>query len=294
MSPRRNDAAVPMPAQRSQEKIRPPEGIDLTGGKGIIPSRRPMRRRQDRGLPSQSDLVKLAKAYLHQQYQHWPELAAQQDLPPNTLEQAEEMAATYTLRFRSGEIIYPEPKGRGWSGIGACYLRYSCENSNPRSLDDQLSHILKAARAASHFIPWDYVLADSSISGTIAVRRGYLLVKEVMRASPKHSASVLYVYDMSRASRDIIESHKLARLLRSMRKGLIGVADGFDLNSPQADIQLMAMSMFSDMYVKNVRQRCGVGMRGAVRRGTSIGTLHLRRVRLPVAVPKFKRPSRTS
>lgn len=81
----------------------------------------------------------------------------------------------------------------------------------------------------------------------------------------------MYVYDMSRANRDIVESHRLARLLKSLRKNMIGVADGFDLSSPQADMQLMVMSMVSDIQVKNVRQRGSVGMRGAVRRGTSIG-----------------------
>lgn len=145
---------------------------------GVISARRPLRKPQDRGLPSHADLVKLAKAFLDHQHSHWEELASQGHLPPNTPEHTEQMATDYTARFRSGHIQHPEFGSKGlysWRAVAACYLRYSCENSNPRSLDDQLAHVLKAARAAGHFIPWDYVLADSSISGTIAVRKGYCL-----------------------------------------------------------------------------------------------------------------------
>ncbi|MFM7033779.1 MAG: hypothetical protein ACKOYJ_01090, partial [Planctomycetia bacterium] len=44
------------------------------------------------------------------------------------------------------------------------YLRFSDENSNPRSLDQQLINVLNRARRDSVFVPWQYVMADAAVN----------------------------------------------------------------------------------------------------------------------------------
>lgn len=263
--------------QRSEEQLSVGNDANSAGYQKPLRTRT-CRKRQERGLPSRVDLIRLAAVYLEQQHRHWPVLATFDNLlPANRSDQAERLAQDFADRFLSGNaapFTMPAIVADTFSGKGlsACYLRYSCENSNPRSLDDQLSNILAAARTHQQFIPWEYVLADSSVSGTLAIRRGYLMAKDlIIVATGPAAIQTLYVYDMTRASRDIIESHRLARLFRNARRNIIGVADGFDLNSSHADMQLMGMSMCSQILIGNTRHRVSAGMIGTARRGTSTG-----------------------
>jgi len=52
-----------------------------------------------------------------------------------------------------------------WNALGVAYLRFSDENSNPRSLDQPLLNVLARARREGVFIPWPYVLADAAVGG---------------------------------------------------------------------------------------------------------------------------------
>lgn len=54
--------------------------------------------------------------------------------------------------------------------------------AGPRSLDQQLLHVLNRARRDGVFVPWQYVLAAAAVSGTLADNIqppgiGYLLVE---------------------------------------------------------------------------------------------------------------------
>lgn len=236
---------------------------------------RSCQRRNNVGLPKMPDLLKLAEVYLDVQIRIWPESIVAGFVPTKSPESIKEMSEAFTTAFQSGcpHLFSNAPKELPQCcGLATAYLRYSSENSNARSLDDQLASILKAARANDHFIPWVNVLADSSVSGAIAVRRGYVMAKDVLkRPSGGGSVEALYVYDISRASRDVIEMHKLARFARAHGKNILGAADSFDLSKPHADMQLMSMSMYSQTLLESVRHRVRAGMKGAVERGTSVG-----------------------
>jgi hypothetical protein len=52
------------------------------------------------------------------------------------------------------------------------YMRYSCDNSSPVSIIDQMVNCLDKARQEDRFIPWAYVFCDYSVSGLDASRRG--------------------------------------------------------------------------------------------------------------------------
>lgn len=76
------------------------------------------------------------------------------------------------LRAQAAEIFQAESIPRVWTDTGLAYLRFSDRNSNRRSLDQQLLNLLTRARRDFVFVPWQCVLADAAVSGTLACRRG--------------------------------------------------------------------------------------------------------------------------
>src|SRR5206468_3106056 len=123
-----------------------------------------------------------------------------------------------------------------WTTLGVSYLRYSDDNSNPRSLDQQLKIQLRRAREERVFVPWEYVFADARVTGTTAHRRGYNLAKKALRQ--EEAVKVLYVDELGRASRDVVETLFLGRLVKRLKKRLLGVSDSFDIRSPLATVFL--------------------------------------------------------
>ena len=83
------------------------------------------------------------------------------------------MADDFERRFRQqhAEAFRPSGTPIAWIALAVAYLRFSDENSNPRSLDQQLLNVLNRARRDGVFVPWHYVLADAAVSGTGNWRR---------------------------------------------------------------------------------------------------------------------------
>ena len=76
---------------------------------------------------------------------------------------------------RRGAKVDPEPLRvflKFASKLGGNYDRYSCDNSSPLSIIDQMVNCLDKARAEDRFIPWAYLFADYSITGLDASRQG--------------------------------------------------------------------------------------------------------------------------
>lgn len=154
--------------------------------------------------------------------------------------------------------------------FAASYSRYSCDNSSPNSIPDQLVNQLRKARAEDRFIPWCYIFADYSLSGLDPKRAGFSSIRAVL-SNPRHIIDTIYIDDFTRASRDEIEWWNLAALVKHHGKRLIGASDGFDLANEQSDLWLTMYSLLSRLFIKSLKQKVSRGMRGAVRRGTSVG-----------------------
>lgn len=142
-------------------------------------------RGDDFGLPERETLVDLAATYLDIQARLWPDLVGTPTVPvsmPGTLQQ---MVDAFERRFRAqaADIFRPNGGPMPWTALGIAYLRFSDEGSNPRSLAQQLINVLNRARREGVFVPWDYVLADAAVSGTLACRRGYTIAKHWSKAA---------------------------------------------------------------------------------------------------------------
>jgi DNA invertase Pin-like site-specific DNA recombinase len=255
-------------------------GTDAPHGKGDEPLPRAKRRRRraraDRGLPPDSQLEDLASAYLQTQRKLWPQLVEAGLLPEPSEKVVQEMVADFKHRHRTGKV---EPEqvqqfARIVLKSGGNYDRYSCDNSSPTSILDQMARALEKARGENRFIAWAYTFCDYSVSGLDSSRQGYTSYKAVL-SDPKHLIETTYIDDFTRAARDEIEWWRLAALSKRCQKRLIGASDGFDLSNENSEMLITMFGLLSRLFIKGLREKVRRGMRGAARRGTVLGKLPL-------------------
>jgi DNA invertase Pin-like site-specific DNA recombinase len=239
------------------------------------PRRRPRLRDGARGLPSEEDRIKLAKAYLVTQHLLWPSLAKTVLLPsPEDAAALKAMANDLARRHMAAEVSEQGSLNAIIRAVrlAAAYLRYSCDNSSPRSLDDQLVNVLNKAVQENLFVPWQMIYADASITGLDASRRGYRSLKTALQESRYASAvDAVIIDEFSRASRDTFEWFRLSSLCKRLHKNVLGASDGFALNSQMGEMMLMVFGMFSRFFISQLREKVLRGMKGAARRKTSVG-----------------------
>jgi site-specific DNA recombinase len=225
--------------------------------------------RTDWGLPNEEARLALARTYLEMQSQLWPELLERGLFLPLSEEAIATYAEMLKASFVDGTIEPFVPNKNFKLLIGSAYVRYSCDNSNSRSLAQQLRNILEAAKRLEYYIPWQYVLADAAVSGTTTDRRGYQLAKELIRVQA-FGCDCLMVDEIGRANRDTIESLMLGRLVNHFRKRMVGVTDGFDSRLPQSLFQLTMFAAMHEFFVHQLREKVYRGMNDAFRLGRNI------------------------
>lgn len=236
------------------------------------PKRRARRAKADRGLPPDEELVSLARIYFERQRKHWPEIVQAGLLPEPTDEVLRAMVEDFKERHRGAKVDPASLRAflKFAAKLGGNYNRYSCDNSSPLSIIDQMINCLDKARTEDRFVPWAYLYADYSITGLDASRQGYSSYKAILR-NEHHLIETTYIDDFTRAGRNPQEWWRLATMSRRLRKRMIGASDGFDLNSKDADTRIDLCNIFSRMFLNGLREKVTRGMKGGARRGTCLG-----------------------
>jgi DNA invertase Pin-like site-specific DNA recombinase len=259
--------------------IRPAAGTAGTGRRSTdgrtnpagpaLPYRSREKGREEWGLPPVDSLRSLARTYLEQQAIHWPGLVGTRAVPRGTEATIDAMAAAFERRFRTQSIDLFDPAGvpARWRSLGGAYARFSDEGSNPRSLNQQLVNILARARRDDVFIPWEYVCGDAAISGTLACRRGYLLLKAIVEQRGRTNVEWIVIDELSRTNRNVIESLRLNELVRRAGVRLVGASDSFDSASEQSKILLSMMATMHEMQIDQNAFRVNRGMGDAFEQG---------------------------
>lgn len=240
------------------------------------PIRRRRRPKEDRGLPTDEELAKLASFYLERQRRFWPQFVAEGLLPEPAAEVIKDMVASFKERQRRGEVDEAPLRAFliGALKLGGAYSRYSCENSSPNSIADQLANELNKAHSEGRFIPWAYVFADFSVTGLDATRQGYSSYKKVL-AAKNSLIETTYIDDFTRASRDELERWFLATLSKRLNRRMVGASDGFRLNDSNWEMHVSIFGLLSRLFIKGLREKVKRGMKGAAERGTCLGKLAL-------------------
>ena len=228
------------------------------------------RRSVEIGLPAQQDLVSLAKKWLEDQRRHWP---GHPDARLRDQRHEDTVAAEMATQFRDGYLrgagpSFSHAKHPGKITLGMAYLRFSCDNSNPRSLAQQLGNVLQRAKREEIFIPWEAVFADAAVSGTIAIRRGYQMAKGAIQDEDR--LKVLFVDDIGRASRRDKEVLDLGDLIETADKRLVTASDGYDSQMPNNRFMLGHQGVLNEWFVGQLREKVNRGMGDAFLRGRII------------------------
>ncbi len=114
------------------------------------------------------------------------------------------------------------------SKLAGSYNRYSCENSSPTSVLDQLVNSLNKAQAEERLIPWQYVFADYSVTGLDASRQDMFPTKAFWKTPTSGSRRPTSMTSLVlRVTPSNGGSWLLAR--NGLNKRMIGASDGFDL-----------------------------------------------------------------
>jgi len=229
-------------------------------------------RSDDFGLPERAGLLDLARTYLETQARLWPDMVGTPAVPTIDNATIVAMADDFQRRFRQqlAEAFRPAGTPRVWSDLGVAYLRFSDENSNPRSLDQQLLNVLTRARRDGVFIPWPYVLADAAVSGTLACRQGYTIAKTLVERRSETGVAWFLIDELSRMSRNTIESLRVGELTAEIDVRLVGASDGFDSANPQSSILLPVIGSMNEAFVTQLKAKVRRGMDDAFIRGDNI------------------------
>src|SRR5262245_5988646 len=157
-------AVTPVSDQISAVPTQPSAAVDQPLPR---PQRRRRRAKSDRGLPPDSELARLAVAYLEWQRKLWPEMVMAELLPEASDQVVAEMVEDFKHRHRTGAVSPDSVRAftKICNKLAGNYNRYSCDKSSPTSIADQMVNALKKARAEDRFVPWAYVFADYSVSG---------------------------------------------------------------------------------------------------------------------------------
>lgn len=148
----------------------------------------------------------------------------------------------------------------------AAYARYSSEMQREASLEDQLRNC--RAFCDRQGWPAPAVFTDAAASGARNDRPGYRALLEAV-----HQYDVILVDDLSRLSRDSIESQRAVKRLTFAGIRLIGVSDGVDTGrkSHKADVGLRGL--MSELYLDDLADKTHRGLTGRALAGACAGGL---------------------
>ncbi|MFM7111456.1 MAG: recombinase family protein, partial [Planctomycetota bacterium] len=220
----------------------------------------------DRGRPDNEAVRAMATAWLEEQLKAWSALVAPFQGNLTRDECVAQMVAQFQERFGKPMANRPEPVARK---CGAAYLRFSSDNSNPRSLAQQLRNILARAQQDGIFILWHLVFSDAGITGTIAARVAYQQAKATI-LDPDAGVSCLYVDDIGRASRDLAELLSLFRSIVQLQKRAVAVSDCIDTDDQNSRMLLTFKGMFVEQFIEQLRSKVSRGMKDGHREGRVI------------------------
>ncbi len=153
----------------------------------------------------------------------------------------------------------------------AIYARFSTEMQRAASLEDQIRNCRRFATQTGWHVGEDHVYQDTAVSGFgIEQRPAYQrLVAAALSAVPPFT--VILVDDLSRLSRDLVETLKLYRRLKRQGIELVAVADGIQTSHQMAKLQITIKGLVNELYLDDLRDKTHRGMTGQALKGRSTG-----------------------
>lgn len=164
----------------------------------------------------------------------------------------------------------------------AVYARYSSENQNERSIDDQIRILKEFAVTRSWIVLEDHIYFDKALSGSsIAPRQGLKKLLEVAQRKDVPFQYIL-VYDTSRVARNPREALEVFEDLSFNNIHVYYVSQNIDTRNPDSKTIIALHGMTDSMLLEKISVRTHDGVQGQVIRGFSGGGSHYGYTSVPV------------
>lgn len=150
----------------------------------------------------------------------------------------------------------------------AAYCRFSSDAQRETSIRDQLRNIEVYCQRVGWQAPVLY--QDQAVSGSRSDRPGY---QAMLEAAELGAFDVLLVDDLSRLSRDHIESAQAVRRLKFSGIRIIGVSDGTDTSRDGYKLETGLRGLMSEWYLDDLAKKTHRGLMGQALEGYSAGGL---------------------
>ncbi len=153
----------------------------------------------------------------------------------------------------------------------AIYARFSSEAQRATSLDDQIRNCRRWAAQSGWTVVDDHVYQDAARSGVgIEHRPAYQrLVAAALTAPPPFT--VVLVDDLSRLSRDLVETLRLYRRLQRNGVELVSISDGIQTSNQMAKLQITIKGLVNELFLDDLRDKTHRGLTGQALKGLSAG-----------------------
>ncbi|MGV0981030.1 MAG: recombinase family protein [Polynucleobacter sp.] len=148
----------------------------------------------------------------------------------------------------------------------AIYARFSTDKQRDSSIEDQVRNCMSFA-SGNQWVVIDH-FEDRAISGASKDRPGF---QKMLKAAQSKEFDVLLVDDLSRLSRDDIETKQVIRRFKYQGLRIIGVSDGYDSSGKGEKIQTSMRGLMNELYLDDLREKTHRGMAGQAGRGYSTG-----------------------
>ena len=162
-------------------------------------------------------------------------------------------------------------EGNGMTKRCAVYARFSTDMQRAASLEDQLRNCRRFSAQIGWEILDDHIYQDAALSGFgVEQRPAYQrLVANALAAVPPFT--VILVDDLSRLSRDLVETLRLYRRLKRNGIELVAVADGIQTSHQMAKLQITIKGLVNELYLDDLRDKTHRGLTGRALKGFSAG-----------------------
>lgn len=153
--------------------------------------------------------------------------------------------------------------------VAAIYARYSTDEQRPTSIEDQVRRCRETAAKEKLTVEDRLVFSDSAISGTAKGRTKRVSYQRLMDAIESKLVDIVFIDDVSRAARDMLEGAKIMALVDSIGLRVV-TSDGIDTAQPNWKMLWSFKLMTAVQQVENTASQVVRGMVGQLERGYQI------------------------
>lgn len=152
----------------------------------------------------------------------------------------------------------------------AVYARFSSDRQSETSIEDQVARCRRFVEERGGTVADELVFADFAVSGASLQRPGW---EALMRAVDSRRVDAIIAEDVSRVSRDIADAAAVFKRLQYLGVPLIAVGDAIDTSARGAKLLFGVKTLFSDLYLDDLRDKTMRALVERARAGLATGGL---------------------